>query len=75
MSLEWASRFWLKPMTDDPSSPSEKLGRNRAVTNSEQVSRTRKKLVRECMTYDGVFRASFSYEFLGRRTWVVCHGL
>jgi len=22
-----------------------------------------------------VSRASFSYEFLGRRTWVVCHGL
>jgi len=24
---------------------------------------------------NGVFRASFSYEFLGWRTWVVCHGL
>ena len=24
---------------------------------------------------DQVSRASFSYEFLGRRTWVVCHGL
>jgi len=43
----------------------DKLGRNRAVTNSEQVSRTRKKLVRERMTYE----RSFSCEFLVRVSW------
>ena len=51
------------------------LGQNRAVTKSEQVSRTRKKSCENAWHTNGVSRVSFSYEFLGRRTWVVCHGL
>jgi len=58
--LRWHAKdhilVYLKPMTDDPSSPSKKLV---------------EKLARETP----FVCHAFSHEFLGRRTWVVCHGL
>jgi len=58
---------WLKPMTDDPSSPSKKLVRETRTKNSVRMSciLARKKLMRECMTYE----RSFSCEFLVRVSW------
>jgi len=87
---------FLKPMTDDPSSPSKKLVRELArktlfVTPSKKLVRelARKTLfvchafshefflVRETCSelVTALFCPSFSCEFLGQRTCVVCHGL
>jgi len=81
--LTWCYSL-VKPMTDDPSSPSKKLVRETRMKNSVCMSCILARVFLRCeklvpcwsQLYSvQVSRASISYEFLGRSTWVVCHGL